>query len=136
EANRLKGAFIEVASHELNTPVTVVLGMIELWKMTQGAEAAPMERQWVDRIGAAAQRLARTVERLLKLVRSGEFGRPLERETIAIEPLLRRAIDELAPYLELRRQSVTVDVEPDLGSIEGDPDKLADVLINLLANAV
>ncbi len=35
EANRLKGAFIEVASHELNTPVTVVLGMIELWKMSQ-----------------------------------------------------------------------------------------------------
>src|SRR3954454_1239825 len=88
EANRLKGAFIEVASHELNTPVTVVLGMIELWKMTQGADASPIERQWVERISSAAQRLARTVERMLKLVRSGEFGRPLERETIAIEPLL------------------------------------------------
>ena len=41
EANRLKGAFIEVASHELNTPVTVVLGMIELWKMSQGPDASP-----------------------------------------------------------------------------------------------
>jgi signal transduction histidine kinase len=136
EANRLKGAFLEVASHELNTPVTVVLGMIELWKMSQGPGASPTERQWIDRIGAAAQRLARTVERMLKLVRSGEFGRPLERETVAIEPLLRRAIDELAPYLELRRQSVKVEVEPALGLIEGDPDKLADVLVNLLANAV
>ena len=42
EANRLKGAFIEVASHELNTPVTVMLGMIELWKMSQGQ----MPRRW------------------------------------------------------------------------------------------
>jgi signal transduction histidine kinase len=136
EADRLKGAFIEVASHELNTPVTVVLGMIELWKMSQAPDASPTERQWVDRIGAAAQRLARMVERMLKLVRSGEFGRPLEREEIAIEPLLHRAVDELAPYLELRRQSVILEVQPDLGSIEGDADKLSDVLINLLANAV
>jgi signal transduction histidine kinase len=136
EANRLKGAFIEVASHELNTPVTVVLGMIELWKMSQSSDATSTERQWVDRIGAAAQRLARTVERMLKLVRSGEFGRSLEREDVAIEPLLRRAIDELAPYLELRRQSVTLDIEPELGPIEADRDKLSDVLINLLANAV
>jgi signal transduction histidine kinase len=73
---------------------------------------------------------------MLKLVRSGEFGHPLERETVAIGPLLRRAIDEMEPYLQLRRQSVTVDIEPNLGSVEGDPDKLADVLINLLANAV
>jgi signal transduction histidine kinase len=136
EANRLKGAFIEVASHELNTPVTVVLGMLELWKVSQGPVASALERQWVDRIGAAAQRLARTVERMLKLVRSGEFGRPLEKETVALESLLGRTIDELAPYLELRRQSVTLDIEPDLGPIEADADKLGDVLINLVANAV
>ena len=40
EADRLKGAFIEVASHELNTPLSVVLGLLELWKISQG-EAAP-----------------------------------------------------------------------------------------------
>ncbi len=136
EANRLKGAFIEVASHELNTPVSVVLGMIELWKMSLAPDAAPGERQWVERIGAAAQRLARTVERMLKLVRSGEFGRSLEREPVAIEPLLRRTIDELAPYLELRGQSVVLVVEPDLDPIEADRDKLTDVLVNLLANAI
>ena len=135
EANRLKGAFIEVASHELNTPVTVVLGMIELWKMSLG-DAASNDRQWVDRIGAAARRLARTVERMLKLVRNGEFGQSLERQSVGLEPLVRRALDELNPYLELRGQSVTVAIEPDLGPIEVDPAKIADVLINLLANAV
>jgi signal transduction histidine kinase len=136
EANRLKGAFIEVASHELNTPVTVVLGMLELWKMSQGASASPQERQWVDRIGASAQRLARTVERMLKLVRNREFTHALEVESIEIEPLLRRAIDEVAPYLELRRQNLTLDIESNLGLIQADSSKLADVVINLLANAV
>jgi signal transduction histidine kinase len=136
EANRLKGAFIEVASHELNTPVTVVLGMLELWRISQGEAASSVERLWVDRIGAAAQRLARTVERMLKLVRSGEFGRSLEKETIELEPILRRTIDDLAPYLELRHQSVILEIEPGLGPIEADRDKIADVLINLVANAV
>ena len=82
----MKGAFIEVASHELNTPLTVVLGMIDLWKMSQGQTASPVERQWVDRIGAAAGRLARTVERMLKLVRNREFSQSLDTELVELGP--------------------------------------------------
>ena len=136
EANRLKGAFIEVASHELNTPVTVVLGMIELWKMSQGSTASPQERQWVDRIGAAAGRLARTVEKMLKLVRNRDFSQSVDTQPIELEPLVRQAIDDLAPYLDLRGQAVSVSIEPDLGLIEVDSAKISDVLTNLLANAV
>jgi signal transduction histidine kinase len=136
EANRVKGAFIEVASHELNTPLTVVLGMIDLWKMSQSATASPVERQWVDRIGAAAGRLARTVERMLKLVRNRDFAQSLNVETVELGPIAERVVEELSPYLELRRQKVTTHLDPDLGSIEVDPTKIADVLINLLANAV
>lgn len=136
EANRLKGAFIEVASHELNTPVTVVLGMLELWKMSQSPSASPQERQWVDRIAAAATRLARTVERMLKLVRNRDFSQSLDKQPTEIEPLVQQAIDELAPYLELRSQAVSVSVEPNLGLVELDQSKIADVLTNLLANAV
>jgi signal transduction histidine kinase len=136
QANRLKGAFIEVASHELNTPVTVVLGTIELWKMSQGQSASPAERQWVDRIGAAAGRLARTVEKMLKLVRNREFSQSLDMQPIEFGSLVRQAIDELSPYLELRSQAVSVSIEPDLGPIEADPSKISDVLTNLLANAV
>ena len=136
EANRVKGAFIEVASHELNTPLTVVLGMIDLWKMSQGQTASPIERQWVDRIGAAAARLARTVDRMLKLVRNRDFSQSLDTELLELRPIVERVVEELSPYLELRRQTVTVDIDPEVGSIEADPTKIADVLINLLANAV
>jgi signal transduction histidine kinase len=136
ETNRLKGAFIEVASHELNTPVTVMLGMLELWKMSQGESASPTERQWVDRIGAAAGRLARTVEKMLKLVRNREFSQSLDTQPIELGPLVRQAIDEISPYLELRSQAVSVSIEPDLGVLEADASKISDVLTNLLANAV
>jgi signal transduction histidine kinase len=113
-----------------------MLGMIELWKFAQGASAAPIERQWVDRISTAAGRLARTVERMLKLVRNRDFSQSLDVELIELDPVVRRAIDELSPYLELRHQTVTIDIEPDAGPLEIDAAKISDVLINLLANAV
>jgi signal transduction histidine kinase len=136
ETNRLKGAFIEVASHELNTPVTVMLGMIELWKMSQAQNASAVERQWVDRIAAAAGRLAKTVEKMLKLVRNREFSQSVDAVPIEFEPIVRQAITDLSPYLERRDQAVSVFIEPDIGSVEADPSKILDVLTNLLANAV
>ena len=118
EANRLKGAFIEVASHELNTPVTVMMGMIELWKMSQAQNASAVERQWVDRIGAAAGRLAKTVEKMLKLVRNREFSQSVDAEPIEFEPIVRQAIADLSPYLERRGQAVSVSIEPDIGPLK------------------
>lgn len=135
EANRLKGAFLEVASHELNTPVSVLLGLIELRKMaTPDAPAA--DRQWLDHAGSAARRLARTVERMLNLVRSGDFGRPLERRPADLALLIQGAVDKLSSYLTLRRQTVAISIEPGLEPIEVDADKIADVVVNLLANAI
>ncbi len=86
EANRLKSAFVEVASHELNTPVAVVLGMTQLWKLTQGDSATPSERHWVDRIYNAGRRLAATVERMLKLICTDDLSRPLDIEATDLEP--------------------------------------------------
>lgn len=136
EANRLKGIFLEVASHELNTPVTVVLGLTDLWKLSLTNDATRPERQWVERINAAARRLAKTVQRMFKLVENREFGQTLNLETVELEPLVREAIEELTPYLEARKQRVEVEIEPQFGSIDADSSKIMDILINLLANAI
>ena len=136
EANRLKGAFIEVASHELNTPVSVVLGMTELWKMTQSADSSPAERGWVDRIQGAGRRLASTVERMLKLLRANQFDRALDVREAEIEPLIRRAVADLQPFLLARGQEVAVEILPGLGSAEVDAAKVGDILSNLVVNAI
>ena len=136
EANRLKGIFLEVASHELNTPVTVVLGLTDLWKLSLADDATGPERQWVERINAAARRLAKTVQRMFKLVENKEFGQTLDLEPVELEPLVREAIEELTPYLEAREQRVEVEIEPQFGSLDADSCKIMDILINLLANAI
>jgi signal transduction histidine kinase len=136
EANRLKSAFIEVASHELNTPVAVILGMSELWKASLSADAPAVHRNWIDRVQGAAKRLAGTIERMFKLIRADEFGQTLDVKPTALEPLIRRVVVELQPFLELRGQQVLLDLDPDLGSAEVDPSKLADILTNLFVNAI
>ena len=136
EADRLKGKFIEVASHELNTPVTVVLGLAELWKMTIGEAASDAERAWVDRIHGAGRRLASTVERMLKLLKTDQLTVDVAREWVELEPLLRHSVADLQPFLDARRQEISLKVAPDLGSAEVDPPKVADVLTNLLVNAI
>jgi len=136
EANRLKGAFLEVASHELNTPVAVVLGITELWKMTQAEHATPSERNWVDKIHTAGRRLAATVERMLKLVRTEETAHPLDLQRTELEPLLRGVVAEMSPFLRARGQRVELTFDPKLGEATLDPSKISDVLTNLLINAI
>ena len=136
EANRLKGAFIEVASHELNTPVAVVLGMVQLWKLTQAEQASTAERNWVDRIFHAGKRLSATVERMLKLARSDELAQPLHRQATDLSRLIQTVVEDLSPFLRARHQTLDVLLHPELGSAEIDPAKIADALMNLLINAV
>ena len=136
EADRLKTAFLQVASHELNTPVTVVLGLADLWKMAQGPTASPTEHAWIERINAAAGRLARTVGRMFKLIENDDFSHALNLEPVHLETLIQAALDTLAPYVDARGQNVAIEIPPDLKPIAGDPAKLLDVLINLVANAI
>ena len=136
EANAVKGAFIEVASHELNTPVAVVLGMTQLWKMTQAPTATDAERGWVDRIQNAGKRLAATVERMLKLLRSDAFSNPMEVQKVPLRIVVEESVAMMAPYLSARKQSVELELDPELGEAEIDRSKIGDVLQNLLVNAI
>jgi len=136
EANRLKRNFIEVASHELNTPVAVVLGMTELCRISFGDDATAAQRSWLERIHAAGKRLAATVERMLQLLRSDDFDHTLTLKTVELEPLISKAVGELRPFLEARRQHVEIAVEPNLGTAEVDPSKIGDILTNLIVNAI
>ena len=134
EANRLKGAFIEVASHELNTPVAVVLGMTQLWKLTQG-ETADRRRAALGRPDPQRRQAARRDRRADAQARPLRRPRPARStsEPTALEPLVRGVVDEMGPFLHARRQRVELDLDPDLGEAEVDagqdrrrPDEPAD----------
>ena len=136
EANRLKKAFLEVASHELNTPVAVVLGMTELWKLTQSQTATSAERSWVEKIHTAGKRLASTVDRMFKLMRCEQSLHALQRSEVDLKVMVNKVLGELSNHLEARKQTIELHLASNLGSADVDADKLEDILTNLISNAI
>ena len=135
EANTLKSAFIEVASHEFNTPITLVLGLRELLRLLN-PERDPREREVVERIAGSARQLAKLVANTLTLMRAEDFRQTLRREAVPLGPLLRDVAGKVEPFVASRHQRFQVEVDDDLGDFEVDVAKIGDSVLNLLTNAI
>ena len=135
EANVLKGAFIEVASHEFNTPITLVLGLSELLRLLN-PDRDPREREVVDRIAGSARQLAKLVANTLTLMRTEDFRQTLRREPVALGPLLKDVAGRVEPFVRSRHQKFEIRVSDDLGDFEIDAAKIGDAVLNLLTNAI
>ena len=135
EANTLKGAFIEVASHEFNTPITLVLGLSELLRLLN-PDRDPKEREVVERIAGSARQLAKLVANTLTLMRSEDFRQTLRREPVRLAELLKDVAGRVEPFVAARHQRFEVRVDDDLGEFEVDSAKIGDAVLNLLTNAI
>lgn len=135
EAGQLKSAFIEVASHEFNTPITLVLGLSELLRLTN-PNRSEQERTLIERISASARQLAKLVTNTLTMMRADDFRRTLQREPTDLAALLREGIEHVAPFLRVRNLLLNVDLADNLGTFEVDHDKLSASIVNLLTNAI
>jgi signal transduction histidine kinase len=134
-AGQLKTAFIEVASHEFNTPITLVLGLTELLKLAN-PDRADDEREILRQITTSGRQLSRLVTNMLTLLRADDFRRTLKRTPVDLNGLLQGVVDQVRPFMVARHLHLRLDVAPNLGSFEIDADKISTVLVNLLTNAI
>jgi two-component system OmpR family sensor kinase len=120
--------FVADASHELRTPLAAVRAYAELF--TRGAADHPddLERS-MKGISRESERMSVLVEDLLLLAHLDE-GRPLEREPVALDEVVAEAV-ETARTLEPSRP---LEVELTSATVEGDRDRLRQVIDNLLSN--
>jgi len=123
-------AFITTASHELRTPIAALQAQLE--NLVDGvAEPDPATFRVML---AQAERLGRLVTQLLDLSRLESGAVPLDRTEFRVEPLLALAVRE--HRLQGAAVAVTVDVEPTDLTADGDPERVHQVVANLLENAV
>lgn len=135
ETDQLKTAFLEVASHEFNTPITVVLGLSELLKLVN-PDRDPGEAEIVAQIAESSGQLARLVSTTLKMLQAGDFRRPLHVEPTDLGALLREVAAHASPFVAARGLNMDVIVPDDTGTAAIDRDKIRDALMNLLTNAI
>jgi signal transduction histidine kinase len=134
QADALKRQFIDLASHELRTPVTYILGAAQLAEHHTGNDPATLGI--LTRIAAKALRLTRIVENMFKLLASDRFE-PAERMTaVDVAALVQAVCQENEPFLHERHQSIKLELAGDLPPIEAEKDKIRDILSNLISNAI
>jgi two-component system OmpR family sensor kinase len=120
--------FVADASHELRTPLAAVRAYAELF--TRGAESRPEDLARSMRgIGRESERMTLLVDDLLLLARLDE-GRPLEREPVHVDEVVRDAV-ETSRTLEPDRP---IDLEAEPLVVLGDRDRLRQIVDNLLSN--
>jgi signal transduction histidine kinase len=134
-AGQLKTAFIEVASHEFNTPITLVLGLTELLRLSNPSRSG-QEDEILRQISGSGKQLSRLVTSMLTLLRAEDFRKTLARSPIDLADLIEKAADQVRLFTKARSIELETRVEETLGRFEIDADKISAVLINLLTNAI
>jgi len=134
EASRAKDEFLAVVSHELRTPLHAMLGWTRMLRMgTLGPEKQARALETVER---NAQAQAQLVEDLLDVSRIITGKLRINVGPVQLAPVVEAAIDAVRPAAEAKG----VHLEPELDGraplVAGDPDRLQQVIWNLLSNAV
>ena len=130
DANRAKDEFMALLGHELRNPLTPILATLDLMRL-QGKKVFVNERAIIER---QARHLARLVDDLLDVTRIARGKVKLVREPVEIAAVVTRAVETVSPVLEEKGHRLVTSIDPGL-VVEGDADRLVQVVANLLANA-
>src|SRR5271166_5662032 len=132
---RTRADFVANASHELRTPLASLMGFIETLR-GPAADDPPAQQRFLGIMAEQAERMNRLIDDLLSLSRIELTEHQLPSEPVALAELLPRIAAAFEPHVAARRVTLRVEVVPDLPPVTGDEDQLAQVLQNLLDNAV
>jgi two-component system phosphate regulon sensor histidine kinase PhoR len=132
---RVRRDFVANVSHEFKTPLTAIQGFAET--LLGGAlEDTANRSRFVEIIRDHSVRLARLTDDLLKLSQI-EAGRlELDLRLVNIPALVSSCVETVQFQAEKKRQTIAVHCSPDLAAISADANRLREVLINLMENAV
>ncbi len=124
--------FTSDAAHELRTPVSVILTQTQ---STLNKERSPAEyRETLEACQRAAQRMRRLIESLLELARLDAGQETMKRIPFDLANTTRECVEMIRPLADKRR--ITIRAELSTAGCHGDPERVAQVVLNLLANAV
>ena len=134
--DELKTEFVSVASHELRTPMTSIKSYLWMALKGKGGELNEKQRYYIERSYNSVVRLVRLVNDLLNISRIESGHISINFQAVNLMRVTQEVIDEVFPRaLEL---GILIDMQRDdsLPMVLADPDKIKEVLFNLIANSL
>ena len=135
ELDRMKSEFISNISHELRTPLHSIEGFTQL--MLEG-EATDREtrKKFLTIIDKQSARLGKLIDNLLDVSRleSGRFS--IQKQRLSIKKTTYEAIEGLRSLASEKGTAINEDIPAELPEVEGDEERLTQVMVNLISNAI
>ncbi|WP_224956750.1 ATP-binding protein [Geomonas subterranea] len=134
--NRMKDSFLGLASHELKTPLTVIMGYSELITTDLADKVDKTVLEMVVNIANAASRLDNIIKDMVDVSMIDEKRLQLKVEDIQLNRLIEASVNELRFFFSMRKQDVVLNLDESLPTIRGDALRLMQLLSNILGNAI
>jgi PAS domain S-box-containing protein len=132
-ANLAKDEFLALLSHELRTPLNAIMGWTH---MLRGGLPQDMTAHAIEVIGRNARSQKQLVEDLLDVARIAGGGLELKRAVIDLREVGRVGVDSALPAAQAKGVTLALEAAGDPLLVNGDPNRLQQVIANLLSNAV
>ncbi|HJW10866.1 MAG TPA: CHASE domain-containing protein, partial [Albitalea sp.] len=135
-SNRAKSEFLSRMSHELRTPLNAMLGFAQLLELDQRHPLDEAQQPWVAQIQQAGWHLLEMINDVLDLSRIESGNLRLEIETLELTSVLVATLPMVQAEAQRRGITISHELAPDAGLVEGDATRVRQILTNLLSNAV
>ena len=134
-SNHTRTEFISIAAHELRTPLTSIVGYLDLFQEGRFGELPPLIERPMSSVRRNAYRLKRLVDEMLAVSRLETGRMTLRRELVDLGDVVTDVVTEMQPLANARNQRIATRISP-LEPIDADRDKLHQIVVNLLSNAI
>jgi signal transduction histidine kinase/ActR/RegA family two-component response regulator len=132
--SRSKDEFVATVSHELRTPLNAIFGWVRLLRSDSLNDAQRAHALEVVERNTRAQ--AQLIEDLLDMSRIVTGKLRLDMRRVDLGGIVRTAVDSVKPAAQAKELVIALDLDPQVGLVSGDPDRLQQVVWNLLTNSV
>jgi PAS domain S-box-containing protein len=134
QATRAKDEFLAVVSHELRSPLNAILGWNNLLDLKYGDD--PQIAKVTETIERSGRSQLQLIEDLLDTTRIIAGKLRLESLPVELADVISSALETVRPAAGNKGIAVTTSIDPKAGQITGDPDRLQQVVWNLVSNAI
>jgi signal transduction histidine kinase/DNA-binding response OmpR family regulator len=131
-----RAEFAQVMSHELRTPLTSIAGALDIVLSGYAGQLTDRQLRYVDMARQAATRMNQLVDQLLDLARAQAGSITVAAAPVQLDRLAREVIDRYRGAAATKQLTIVLGASADDISILGDPERLSQVLGNLIANAI
>jgi signal transduction histidine kinase len=136
ELDKLKSNFLATVSHELRTPLTSIIGYSEMLAEGLAGPLQPEQKEFVDTIHQKGEQLLSLIMGLLDLSKLESGTMRMAVRAVHVEAVLGEVVSTLTPTARKKGVELALDVGPALAELRGDPERLRQVFLNLVENAI